>query len=164
MLSLSLSCDRASWQVCQTLKPTNSGAQDVYASEETLPLSFVHTLACDLRPAPDAATRVARQEKRVGGMHLIGTLVLLLKGAMYFETRKHYSVVTCTRRLFFVSHRKAEIPVHFHSSRRFQDGAHLEKDCVTCFEQTVPLYLGTVRMLSASTRRRAARVNVRQLV
>jgi hypothetical protein len=69
LLSLSLSCDRASWQVCQTLKPTTSGAQDVYASEETLSLSFVDTLACDLRPVPDAATRVARQEKREVGMH-----------------------------------------------------------------------------------------------
>ena len=73
----------------------------MYASEETLPLSFVVTLACGLRPAPDAATRVARQEKRAVGMHLIGTLVLLLKGAIYFETHERYSVVKCTPGLFF---------------------------------------------------------------
>jgi hypothetical protein len=130
LLSLSLSCERASWQVCQTCKPTNSGVQDVYASEETLPLSFVHTLACGLRPAPDAATRVARPEKREAGMHLNGTLVLLLKGAIYFETRKHYLVVKCTRKIFFLSPRKAEFPLPIHSSLLWKTG--LAKGIVPC--------------------------------
>ena len=42
-------------------------------------------------------------------MHLIGTLMLLLKGAIDFETRKHDSVVKCTTSLFFVLYGKAEM-------------------------------------------------------
>src|SRR5438552_12300476 len=48
----------------KTFKPTNSGVEDIRASEQTARLSFVDTLACDLRPSPDAATEVARQEKK----------------------------------------------------------------------------------------------------
>ena len=42
-------------------------------------------------------------------MHLMGTLVLVLKGAIYFETRKHYCVVKCTTEIFFVKKQKVEI-------------------------------------------------------
>jgi len=42
-------------------------------------------------------------------MHLIGTLMLLLKGAIDFETRKHDLVVKCTTSLFFVLYGKAEM-------------------------------------------------------
>ncbi len=47
----------------KTCKPTNSDAQDVDVSEHSARLSFVDTLACDLRPSPDAAPKGARQEK-----------------------------------------------------------------------------------------------------
>src|SRR6266566_5545732 len=60
---LSLSCERASSETNKTCKPTNSDAQDVYVSEQTARLSFVDPLACDLRPAPDAAPEGAKQEK-----------------------------------------------------------------------------------------------------
>ncbi len=130
LLSLSLSCERASWQVHQTCKPTNSGVQDVCASEETLPLSFVHTLACSLRPAPDAATRVARREKRAVGMHLIGTLVLLLKGAIYFETRKHCLVVKCTQSSILFLTRKSGNRVDVPASPRDWTGPS-ETDTMT---------------------------------
>ena len=115
----------------------------MYASEEALPLSLVDTLACGLRPAPDAATRVARQEKRAVGMHLIGTLVLLLKGAIYFETRKHYLVVKCTYRAFFLSLGKAELLVHVHSSPPDQPGLSEKDRVMRCNEasQQLQLYL-----------------------
>ena len=64
LLPLSPSCDGASWKVCQTCKPTNSDVEDIRVSEQDARLSFVATLACDLRPAPDAAPEGARQEKR----------------------------------------------------------------------------------------------------
>ena len=64
MLVLSLSCDRASYQVGQTFKPMNSDAQDVDVSGQDARLSFIATLACDLRPFPNAAPGGTRQEKR----------------------------------------------------------------------------------------------------
>ena len=61
---LSPSRDGASSESCKTLKSMNSDAKDVDVSEHTARLSFMNTLACDLRPFPNAATEVARQEKR----------------------------------------------------------------------------------------------------
>jgi hypothetical protein len=55
LLALSLPCERASCKVSQTFKPTNSGVEDIRASEGLLPLSFVATLAYGLCPAPDTA-------------------------------------------------------------------------------------------------------------
>jgi hypothetical protein len=62
--ALSLPCDRASCKVSKTFKLTNSGAQDVYASEQSARLSSVDTLAYSLRPVPDTAPKGAKQEKR----------------------------------------------------------------------------------------------------
>ena len=65
LLPLSPSCDGASWKVSQTFKPTNSDVEDIRVSEQHARLLFVDTLACDLRPSPDAApARGAKQEKR----------------------------------------------------------------------------------------------------
>ena len=47
----------------KTYKPTNSDVEDIRVSEQYARLSFVDTLACDLRPSPDAAPKGARQEK-----------------------------------------------------------------------------------------------------
>ena len=47
----------------KTYKPTNSDVEDIRVSEQDARLSFVDTLACDLRPSPDAAPKGARQEK-----------------------------------------------------------------------------------------------------
>jgi hypothetical protein len=63
-LPLSPSEHGASWKVSQTLKPTTSSVEDIRVSEQDARLSFVATLACDFRPAPDAALEGARQEKR----------------------------------------------------------------------------------------------------
>jgi hypothetical protein len=38
----------------------------VDVSEQTARLSFVATLACDLRPSPSVATVIAKQKKREG--------------------------------------------------------------------------------------------------
>jgi hypothetical protein len=71
LLSLSLSCERASWQVYQTFKPTASFVEDIRASERDQFLgSIVDTLACDLRPAPDAA-RHPSQAREERSMHLV---------------------------------------------------------------------------------------------
>ena len=53
----------------KTFKPTNSGVEDIRALEQTTRLSLVASLACDLRPSPDAATEVTRQEKTEVYLH-----------------------------------------------------------------------------------------------
>ena len=63
---------------------------------ETRP-SFVRCYS-HFRPAPGAFRLEAKEER--SSMHLMRTLVLLLKGAIYFETRKHYVVIKCTPLLF----------------------------------------------------------------
>jgi hypothetical protein len=113
MLQLSLSCDRASLEVGERFKLTNSGVQDMCASEELLPLSFVATLASSLRPAPGGASRGDEAREERSGRHLIETLVLLPAGTFYYGTRKHYLVVKCTSRLFFLNLQKAEIQATF---------------------------------------------------
>jgi hypothetical protein len=60
----------------KTFKPTNSGVENIRASEQNAHLSFVHTLACNLRPSPDAAPKGAKQEKW-GGMPALGRLLVL---------------------------------------------------------------------------------------
>jgi hypothetical protein len=76
-LALSLPCDRASCKVCKTFKPTNSDAKDVDVSGQKARLSSVVTLAFDLRPFPNAATRGSQAREERSGMHLIDTVVLL---------------------------------------------------------------------------------------
>ena len=65
MLPLSPSCDGVSWKVSQTCEPTNSGVEDVRASEQHALLSFVDPLASDSRPSPDVA--LIESEARVRG-------------------------------------------------------------------------------------------------
>ena len=65
-----------------------------------VPLSFVDTRGYRLAPVSKHCYRSSQAREESSGMHLMGTLVLLLKGAIYFETRKHYVVVTCTTLLF----------------------------------------------------------------
>jgi hypothetical protein len=91
MLQLSLSCGRASLELGERFKPTNSGVQDMCASEELLPLSFVDTLASSLRPAPGGASRGDEAREERSGMHLIETLVLLPAGAFYCGRRGFHS-------------------------------------------------------------------------
>jgi len=100
LLALSLPCDRASCKVCKTFKPTNSGVEDIRASERNARLSSVVTLACDLRPFPNAATRGSQAREERSGMHLIETVVLLPARPIYRGTRKHYAVVKCTMDTF----------------------------------------------------------------
>ena len=99
-LALSLPCDRASCKVCKTFKPTNSGVEDIRASERNAPLSSVGTLACDLRPFPNTATRGSQAREERSGMHLIDTVVLLPARPIERGTCKHYSVVKCTMDTF----------------------------------------------------------------
>jgi hypothetical protein len=69
-------------------------------------------------------------------MHFIGTLLLLRKGAMYFETRKHDLVVKCTTSLFFLLYGKTEtvsssrLRAEWLSSPRVNAGA-FRRDLVT---------------------------------
>ncbi|TMC38096.1 MAG: hypothetical protein E6J31_11475 [Chloroflexi bacterium] len=88
------------------------------------------------------------RESERSGMHLIGTLMLLLKGAIDFETRKHDSVVKCTTSLFFVLCGKAEMV----SSSRLRVGGFPSprvhawglsprsgKHCTLCCNQRLPV-------------------------
>ncbi len=56
MLQLSLSYDKASLEVGERFKLTNSEAQDVDVSGPQAHLSFVDLLASSLRPAPGGAS------------------------------------------------------------------------------------------------------------
>ena len=105
MLSLSLSCDRASWQVYQTLKPTDSGAENIRASEQDLflfrPLILLLT-ACARFRTLRLKEREPREERN--GMHLIETLVLLPAGTIYRGTAE--TLLSCQmyyRTLLFAS-------------------------------------------------------------
>jgi hypothetical protein len=113
LYSLYQAYSRASYKVSKTFKPTNSDAKDFDVSGQYARLSFVETLASDLRPAPDAARQASEAREERSGMHLIDTLVLLPAGAFYCGTHKHYSVVKCTPELFFVNQQKAEMSAMF---------------------------------------------------
>ena len=92
----------------------------------SVPLSSVDTLACDLRPAPDAAPAGAKQEKR--GVCMWFNTVVFLPTALRCGTLTRFSF-PCTAVLFCLSHRKLETPGHFHSSLLSKTGLS-EKDSV----------------------------------
>ena len=66
-----------------------------------VPLSSVDTLACDLRPFPNAATRVAKQEKRESWYALDWDGSAFTRETVLSRNPpKHYWVVKCTTDLF----------------------------------------------------------------
>ena len=78
LLALSLPGVWAACKVCKTFKPTNSGVEDIHASERNARLSSVGTLASALRARFQTLLRevpLPREER--SGMHLIETVVLL---------------------------------------------------------------------------------------
>ncbi len=89
----------------KTFKPTNSDAQDVDVSEQAARLSFVDTLACDLRPSPDAAT-LRSQAREAGGIPALGRLLVLRSHGPL----KFYSTRGTQKR------KRTDVPVHFYSS------------------------------------------------
>ena len=86
-----------------------SRVEDIRASERNARLSSVVTLACDLRPFPNAATRGSQAREERSGMHLIDTVVLLPARPIYRGTRKHYLVVKCTMYTFLEREQKVEM-------------------------------------------------------
>ena len=79
------------------------------AQAEGLCIRTLLVLFSRLAPISRRGRRDPWPESKRNGMNLIGTLMLFLREAMYFETRKHDLVVKWTTSLFFVLYRKADM-------------------------------------------------------
>src|SRR6266480_4546904 len=67
--ALSLSCDRASWKVCQTSEPMHSGVEDIRASKQHAFLSCIDTLASDYTPSSGRCSWERNKRRERSSLH-----------------------------------------------------------------------------------------------